>query len=69
MFTRSESAIDVNPWRDVYIALGEPVDQQAWTVRLYYKPLVRWIWAGGILMFFGGCCAVSDRRLYRKEGK
>lgn len=65
----TESAIDVNPWRDVYIALGEPVDQQAWTVRLYYKPLVRWIWAGGILMFFGGCCAVSDRRLYRKEGK
>lgn len=65
----TESAIDVNPLRDLYIALGEPVNQHAWTVRLYYKPLVRWIWAGGILMFLGGCCAAADRRLYRKDNK
>ncbi|MCX7090877.1 MAG: heme lyase CcmF/NrfE family subunit [Legionellales bacterium] len=65
----TESAIDVNPLRDIYIAMGEPVGANAWTVRLYYKPLVRWIWAGGIMMFMGGCFALADRRFYRKEAK
>ena len=65
----TESAIDVNPVRDIYIALGEPLEAHAWTVRLYYKPFVRWIWAGGIMMFLGGCFALSDRRFYRKEAK
>lgn len=63
----TESAIDVNPVRDIYIAMGEPLDAGAWSIRLYYKPFVRWIWAGGLLMFIGGCCGLSDRRFYRKE--
>lgn len=63
----TESAIDVNPLRDIYVALGEPLDANAWSVRLYYKPLVRWIWAGGVMMFLGGCFALSDRRFYRKD--
>ena len=63
----TESAIDVNPVRDIYIAMGEPLDATAWSIRLYYKPFVRWIWAGGLMMFIGGCCGLSDRRFYRKE--
>lgn len=58
----TESAIDVTPFRDLYIALGEPLDENAWSVRLYYKPFVRWIWGGGILIFLGGLLALTDRR-------
>lgn len=60
----TESAIDVNPFRDIYVALGEPLDDNAWSVRLYYKPLVRWIWGGGFLMLLGGLLALADRRYY-----
>jgi cytochrome c-type biogenesis protein CcmF len=65
----TESAIDVTPFRDIYIALGEPLSDSDWSVRLYYKPLVRWIWGGGILMLVGGCLALVDRRYYRKSVK
>jgi cytochrome c-type biogenesis protein CcmF len=60
----TESAIDVTPFRDVYIALGEPLNDKAWSVRLYYKPFVRWIWWGGFLMVLGGLLALTDRRYY-----
>ena len=43
----TESAIDVSPFRDIYIALGESIDDKAWSVRIYFKPFVRWIWGGG----------------------
>jgi cytochrome c-type biogenesis protein CcmF len=58
----TDAAVDVNPWRDLYVALGEPVGQGGWGVRLYYKPLVRFIWFGGVLMFCGGLLALLDRR-------
>jgi len=60
----TDSAIDVTPFRDIYIALGEPLDDDAWSVRLYYKPFVRWIWGGGFLIVMGGLCALSHRRYY-----
>ncbi len=63
----TDSAIDVSPWRDVYIALGEPLGETAWSVRLYYKPLVRWIWGGGFMMLFGGILALTDRRYYQRR--
>ncbi|KTD18880.1 heme lyase CcmF/NrfE family subunit [Legionella jordanis] len=63
----TESAIDVNPFRDIYIALGEPLDDKAWSVRLYYKPFVRWIWGGGFLILTGGLLALADRRYYQKR--
>jgi cytochrome c-type biogenesis protein CcmF len=52
--------VDIHPslFRDLYIALGEPLEQDAWTVRLYYKPFVRWIWIGGIIMMFGGIVSI-----------
>ncbi len=63
----TESAIDVNPLRDIYIALGEPLDERAWSIRIYYKPLVRWIWSGGFLILFGGFCALLSPRYYRRK--
>lgn len=58
----TDSAIDVTPFRDIYIALGEPLNMTAWSVRLYYKPLVRWIWAGGFIMLVGGICSFLDKK-------
>lgn len=63
----TESAIDVTPFRDIYIALGEPVGDVDWTVRIYYKPLVRWIWWGGFMIFAGGLLALLDRRYYTRR--
>lgn len=60
----TESAIDVNPFRDIYLALGEPIDEQAWSVRLYFKPFIRWIWGGGFFILLGGLMALADRRYY-----
>lgn len=62
----TESAIDVNPFRDIYVALGEPLGEQSWSVRIYFKPLVRWIWGGGFLILFGGLLALADRRYFIK---
>ncbi|WP_300615451.1 cytochrome c-type biogenesis CcmF C-terminal domain-containing protein, partial [Dokdonella sp.] len=60
---QTESAIDPGLFRDVYVALGEPVgDDGAWAVRIYVKPFVRWIWLGALLMMFGGFVAATDRR-------
>ncbi|WP_273009065.1 heme lyase CcmF/NrfE family subunit, partial [Spongiibacter tropicus] len=61
----TEAAIDASLWRDVYIALGEPVGEDAWAVRVHIKPFVRWIWLGGILMAAGGLLAILDKR-YRR---
>jgi len=47
---------------DLYISLGEPVSGGAWSVRVYYKPFVDWIWGGAVLMALGGGLALSDRR-------
>jgi cytochrome c-type biogenesis protein CcmF len=60
--TMTEAAIDPGLTRDLYVALGEPMDGAAWSVRVYYKPFIRWIWLGGLLMMAGGLCSVSDRR-------
>src|SRR6266852_2036602 len=67
----SETAIDRSIFRDLYVALGEQVDNRAWTVRVYHKPLVNWIWGGALLMALGGAFAVSDRRyaLAAKESR
>lgn len=49
--------------RDLYVSLGEPLEDGAWSVRIHYKPLVRWIWLGAIFMALGGLVALSDPRL------
>jgi len=61
----TEAAIDVGVTRDIYVALGEPLEKGAWSMRIYYKPFIRWIWLGGLLMALGGLLAASDKR-YRR---
>ncbi|HYN59811.1 MAG TPA: heme lyase CcmF/NrfE family subunit [Rubrivivax sp.] len=58
----TETAIDRGVTRDLYVSLGEPLSATAWSVRVYYKPLVGWIWGGCMLMALGGLLAVLDRR-------
>jgi cytochrome c-type biogenesis protein CcmF len=63
----TEAAIDTGFTRDLYVSLGEPVDDKAWVVRVQVKPFVDWIWGGCVLMALGGLLAVLDRR-YRVRG-
>jgi cytochrome c-type biogenesis protein CcmF len=59
----TEASIRTGPFGDVYVSLGEPVEPPgSWTVRVYYKPFVTWIWGGCVLMALGGFLAASDRR-------
>ncbi len=60
--------VGINPgfWRDLYVAMGEPLSDGAWAVRVHYKPFVRWIWLGPILMALGGLLAILDKR-YRAK--
>jgi cytochrome c-type biogenesis protein CcmF len=58
----NETAILTAGFTDIYVALGEGDPQTGWTVRLYYKPLVTWIWLGAALMVAGGMVSLSDRR-------
>jgi cytochrome c-type biogenesis protein CcmF len=60
--TMTEAAINPGLSRDIYVALGEPLGQGAWSVRVYVKPFIRWVWLGGLCMVAGGICAASDRR-------
>jgi cytochrome c-type biogenesis protein CcmF len=64
----TETAIDRGFTRDLYVSLGEPLGGTAWSVRVYYKPLVNWIWGGCALMALGGLLAVLDRR-YRAKAR
>ena len=65
----TEAAIDAGWLRDVYVSLGEKLDesiQSAWAMRVYHKPFVSWIWGGCMLMALGGLLATLDRR-YRNR--
>jgi cytochrome c-type biogenesis protein CcmF len=59
---QTKSDLDPGVFRDLYVALGEPLQDGAWAVRIYVKPFVRWIWLGGLFMMFGGLVAATDRR-------
>jgi cytochrome c-type biogenesis protein CcmF len=68
----TEAAIDTGVFGDIYVSLGEPVADGAWSVRVYYKPFVTWIWGGCVLMALGGLLALLDRRyrmLARRDEK
>ena len=60
--TMTEAAISPGLLRDLYVSLGEPLEGGAWSVRLYHKPFIDWIWGGCLVMALGGVLAVSDRR-------
>ena len=65
----TEAAIDIGVTRDLYVSLGEPVEDGSWIVRIYHKPFIDWIWGGGFIMALGGLLAATDRRyrLARRE--
>ena len=62
----TETAIDSGFTRDLYVSLGEPLNAKGtapvWSVRVYYKPFIVWIWGGCLFMALGGALAASDRR-------
>jgi cytochrome c-type biogenesis protein CcmF len=58
----TEADIEAGVFRDKYVSLGEPLENGAWSVRIYIKPFVQWIWMGAILMALGGILALSDKR-------
>ena len=65
--TMTEAAIAPGLFADTYVSLGEPLEGDAWAVRAHYKPLVRWVWLGALLMAFGGVLAVFDKRYVRQR--
>jgi len=64
----TEAGIRVGPHRDLFVALGEDLGQGKWSMRVQYKPLIRWIWIGAFVMALGGLAAALDRR-YRVTAK
>jgi cytochrome c-type biogenesis protein CcmF len=59
----TEAAIDPGVTRDLYVSLGDPLDQNGtWLVKVQHKPFIDWIWIGCLLMALGGVLAASDRR-------
>ncbi len=58
----TEAGIDAGLFRDLFVALAEQLDNGAWSLRIYYKPFIRWIWLGCILMALGGFVAILDKR-------
>ena len=58
----TEAAIDPGVSRDLFIAMGEPVGDSAWAIRLQYKPMIRWIWFGALLVGFGAITTTLDKR-------
>ncbi len=66
----TEAAIHATPLADLYVAIGEETVPGRWVVRVYYRPFIRWIWFGTILMVLGGLLAALDRRYrFRVSGK
>ena len=63
----TEAALDPGFTRDLYVAMGEPLGNDAWALRVHVKPFVRWIWAGALLMMLGGFVTATDRRFARSE--
>ncbi len=58
----TEAAIHSTLTRDLFIAMGEPLDNGAWAIRIYIKPFVIWLWAGAAVMAIGGVLSISDKR-------
>lgn len=61
----TEMAIDAGFWRDLFVTLGEEKGAAAWSMTIYVKPFVRWVWLGAIFMCLGGVVAAGDKR-YRR---
>ena len=59
----TEAAIDPGITRDLYVSLGDPLDERGtWLLKVQHKPFVDWIWGGCLIMALGGLLAATDRR-------
>jgi cytochrome c-type biogenesis protein CcmF len=58
----TEAGIDAHWQRDLFVALGDELGNGVWSLRVQYKPLVRFIWLGTVIMALGGIVGVTDRR-------
>ena len=58
----TEAGIDAGLMRDLFVAMGDPIGPDTWSVRVQYKPMIRFIWLGCLVMALGGLIAASDRR-------
>jgi cytochrome c-type biogenesis protein CcmF len=58
----TEAGIDSGITRDLFVAIGEQLENGDWAIRIYVKPFINWIWAGAFIMAFGGILSISDRR-------
>ncbi|MEH6563514.1 MAG: cytochrome c-type biogenesis CcmF C-terminal domain-containing protein, partial [Marinobacter sp.] len=67
MSVMTEADIDGGLFRDIFVAVGERISDNAWAIRLQYKPLIRWLWLGALFMAAGGFLAISDRRYRVRE--
>lgn len=65
----TETAIDAGFFRDIYIALGDKLEKDVWTARIYYKPFVRWIWLGALMVAIGAVCAAISKWRIKRAGK
>ncbi len=65
----TEAGIDAGLFRDLFVALAEQLENGAWSLRVYYKPFIRWIWLGCIFMALGGFIAVMDKRYRLRVAK
>jgi cytochrome c-type biogenesis protein CcmF len=63
----TESGIHVKWNRDLFVAMGDDLGAGAWSMRLQYKPMVRYIWLGALIMAIGGLVAITDRRYRRRR--
>jgi cytochrome c-type biogenesis protein CcmF len=59
----TDAAIHATLGGDLYVVIGDKGTGNAWTTRIYFNPLVAWIWGGAVLMALGGGISLSDRRL------
>ena len=62
MMPMTEVGLKASLWQDIYVALGDPIDDETWAVRVYVKPMVRFIWFGALIMALGALLAMSDKR-------
>ena len=69
MMPMTEVGLQPSLFNEIYVALGEPIvatngkiSEDTWAVRVYVKPMVRWLWLGAIVMALGGLVAMMDKR-------
>ena len=65
----TEAGIDTTLFRDIYVALGDKFSDGSWSMRLYYKPFIVWIWLGGFFMALGGILSILSKRYRKRQAK